>query len=157
MVAEMKDLVFTCPSCRKPLMVEARLSGKKLICPMCAHSIRVPVVKEGLVRGARNAPSSRVARHMRRIRGIKETVIEIEESLASMQRREPEQEDDLDLLCRQAHHMVGQLQLIHRQLTAKPRGFTVTGAETVPSERPPWIAIGLLVLSVAFAVAASWV
>lgn len=153
----MEDLVFTCPSCRKPLMVEAKLAGKKLICPMCAHSIRVPVVKEGVVRGSRNAPSSRVARHMRRIRGIKETVMELEESMSSMQRREPEQEDDLDLLCRQAHHMANQLELIRSRMQKEIAPSTSEAERTVKVEltRKPVAAKVLLVLAVAFALAAA--
>lgn len=47
------DLVFSCPSCRKPLVVEPAAAGTRITCPLCRSAVTVPVVKRAEILGFR--------------------------------------------------------------------------------------------------------
>lgn len=41
----MKDVVFSCPACKKPLKVEESAAGTPILCPLCHADIQVPPLK----------------------------------------------------------------------------------------------------------------
>jgi LSD1 subclass zinc finger protein len=42
------DLVFSCPSCRRPLVVEPAAAGTRITCPLCQNGVRVPEVRRAV-------------------------------------------------------------------------------------------------------------
>ncbi len=80
----MNDVVFSCPACRKPLVVEEAASGTHITCPLCESPIQVPLIKTASLahpEGAGREPLE-VSRLKSRIINIIDDVQETAESLA---------------------------------------------------------------------------
>lgn len=93
----MKDLVFSCPACGKPLVVEEEAAGTDITCPLCDKEIRVPVVKTAtLAKQAFSArpPASETLLHSR----ITNDLHDLLEAGNSLSRKVRDQEQQLSLI-----------------------------------------------------------
>ena len=118
------DIVFSCSSCRKPLVVEGALAGKRVNCPLCGEYIPVPVAKPGILRGSRNSPAAMVSRQMRQLKRVGSQLSVLEESFLSAERGMPEMEQNLQQMIAEAKLMRQELQLVREQMgTETPATF----------------------------------
>jgi hypothetical protein len=53
---------FTCPHCKKGLLVKDEMAGQKRACPACKQAVTIPNKPEGLSRPAGAAPSPPAAK-----------------------------------------------------------------------------------------------
>jgi hypothetical protein len=93
----MNDLVFSCPACRKPLVVEEVAAGSRITCPLCETPIQVPVVKMAALADLKRAggESPEALRLKSRITGL---IYDVQEAAESLERKAGDQKRQLALI-----------------------------------------------------------
>jgi uncharacterized protein YbaR (Trm112 family) len=138
----MDDLVFSCPACRKPLVVESSTQGTGIECPLCRASIKVPTVKTARILDPRRLEQSLLLKELEsKVTG---KLFDLQQGLDSLERK----------LDAQSLNLRGWPGKFARVVPAPPP--VEFSPETVPgaaSRTPLWKRLTLVFGSLAFACA----
>jgi len=93
----MNDLVFSCPACCKPLVVEEAAAGTQITCPLCETPIQVPVVKTASLADL-NRPGEGRAEASRLESRITDMIYDVQEAAESLARKAGDQKRQLGLI-----------------------------------------------------------
>lgn len=158
----MKDLVFRCPSCKHPLIVEEAAAGKRVDCPHCHTNVLVPRVRVGILSGRGHDLGTIAVRQVRQIGRLELEIATLTDGMDSLQRRLPGQRDDLLRLLEHAVLVRDQLQLLTQNLQPASKGSSPIelpapgGPEdeaVLPSASNPWRKLTVLFGGLAFPLA----
>jgi DNA-directed RNA polymerase subunit RPC12/RpoP len=133
----MNDVVFSCPSCRKPLVVEEAAAGTRIQCPLCEADVRIPQVKTAWLKKDLPGEDSDYPVWQRLEPEALTLLDRIEESSRRLSRKSREQERQLESVSKSLTLVRERMQIFERHL--EPLRFRNQPSESVqiPEEWSP--------------------